>query len=184
MDDYVRATQLQQSLKKRITALMKQKEAEAERRADEARIVLLEAEDEKFRLNRKNQILKEKMMQLETGDKCEKAPTTPVPIGLAQTPCSPHSAIIPTCQDHSSNIFSFDPPPSSPPHSPASEQPSVGRPTTPYLPPPQEEVHIMPDMRHLYLPPDEYVPFEEAPDFISQSLKTKTFKKKGRIVKS
>ena len=84
MEDYIHATRLQQSLKKRVNALMRQKETEAARKEDEARKALLEAHEETQRLMRENQLLKEKMKQLEIADDDEAAtlgiqPPLPMP---------------------------------------------------------------------------------------------------------
>ncbi|CCA72689.1 hypothetical protein PIIN_06626 [Serendipita indica DSM 11827] len=68
MGDYVRATQLQQLLKKRIMVLMKQKEAESAHKEDEAR-------RETRELTKGNQELKEKILQLEMSGQVEHSPS-------------------------------------------------------------------------------------------------------------
>ncbi|KAG8809827.1 hypothetical protein FRB91_004262 [Serendipita sp. 411] len=61
MEDYIRATELQLSLKKRIDAVIKVKEEQAEQEEESARIALEAAELKTARLREANQLFKERM---------------------------------------------------------------------------------------------------------------------------
>ncbi|KAG8816941.1 hypothetical protein FRC17_000123 [Serendipita sp. 399] len=61
MEDYIRATELQKSLKKRIKAAMKEKEEKAKQEEEVARLLLIQAEEKTARVRRLNQQLQYKM---------------------------------------------------------------------------------------------------------------------------
>jgi hypothetical protein len=68
MEDYLHATQLQNSLKKRIKQLLKEREVEARRKEDEAREALRRAEEERQTAESASILMKEKMKQAEMMD--------------------------------------------------------------------------------------------------------------------
>jgi hypothetical protein len=68
MEDYVRTTQLQNSLKKRIRDILKEKEAEARKREDEAREALRKAEQEAQDMERAVMMAGEEMKEVEMMD--------------------------------------------------------------------------------------------------------------------
>lgn len=65
MEDYARATQLQISLRKRITVLMKEREIAAEVQEEAARMQLEEAQSKNREMMESNELLRMKMKQLE-----------------------------------------------------------------------------------------------------------------------
>jgi hypothetical protein len=72
MEDYLHATRLQNSLKKRIKQLLKEREVEARRKEDEAREALHKAEEERKAMENASALMKEKMKQAEILDDEEK----------------------------------------------------------------------------------------------------------------
>ncbi|KAG8824181.1 hypothetical protein FRC17_009166 [Serendipita sp. 399] len=79
MRDYIHAIELQQSLKKRINAIMKEKEERAEEEEDAARMALRQAEENTAILKETNRIMKDRMTGLEITENDDKisVPTTP-----------------------------------------------------------------------------------------------------------
>ncbi|KAG8824180.1 hypothetical protein FRC17_009165 [Serendipita sp. 399] len=65
MEDYIRATELQKSLKKRIEAAMKEKEEKAKQEEEVARLLLIQAEEKTARVRKLNQQLQDKMGRAE-----------------------------------------------------------------------------------------------------------------------
>jgi hypothetical protein len=68
MEDYLHATRLQNSLKKRIKQLLKEREVEAKKKEDEAREALRKAEEERKAMENASVLMKEKMKQAEMID--------------------------------------------------------------------------------------------------------------------
>ncbi|KAG8816942.1 hypothetical protein FRC17_000124 [Serendipita sp. 399] len=72
LKDYTHTIELQQLLKKRINAIMKEKEERAEEEEEAARIALKQAEEKTAKLKETNRIMKERMVILESFEKDDK----------------------------------------------------------------------------------------------------------------
>ncbi|KAG8816943.1 hypothetical protein FRC17_000125 [Serendipita sp. 399] len=91
MEDYIRATELQKSLKKRIEAVIKEKEERVKDEEEVARVALKQAEEKTARLMEANRTLKEKMRRVEgiVGDEKPTVPVTPQPTMAPQNVVEP-----------------------------------------------------------------------------------------------
>ncbi|KAG8754523.1 hypothetical protein FRC14_004998 [Serendipita sp. 396] len=88
MEDYIRASELQLSLKRRIEAAMREKEERAKQEEEIAMAVLRAAEQKRVQLREANRILKERMRKaagIEVDESTVPTSARPIPVELPQS---------------------------------------------------------------------------------------------------